>query len=102
MNHQRRVYGNNVIEASNCRGRAGELGAQEHALKLAKMIPGASTVPKSFTKHAARISPSDDPFSSEGVGHDLHTAVIMSGESAPWVMVGHVGRAIRDDLHKAV
>jgi pimeloyl-ACP methyl ester carboxylesterase len=33
--------------------------------------------------------PATGPFSSEGVARDLHTALIGSGEAAPWVVVGH-------------
>lgn len=33
--------------------------------------------------------PSDAPFSSQAVARDLHAALVASGESAPWVMVGH-------------
>lgn len=33
--------------------------------------------------------PSSRPFDAEGVARDLHAALSSSGESAPWVMVGH-------------
>jgi pimeloyl-ACP methyl ester carboxylesterase len=33
--------------------------------------------------------PSSAPFDSRAVASDLHTALTMAGEAAPWVMVGH-------------
>jgi pimeloyl-ACP methyl ester carboxylesterase len=33
--------------------------------------------------------PADAPFDAAGLARDLHRALVSSGESAPWVMVGH-------------